>query len=164
MGYKKYLKESRQTEEAKKLKKQRLIKWRKEPVSKRVKHPTKPDRAKALGYKPVQGCFVVRHRIKRGGRQREQFKAGRRSKHMRRKKVLDMNYQEVAERRVAQKYLNCEVLGSYQVLKDGQNYWFEVVLADPQQEQVQSKQTLKQSSSRKGKVFRGLTRAGKKSR
>jgi len=164
MGYKKYLKESRQSEEGQKLRKKRLIKWRREPVSKRVDNPTKPERAKALGYKPVQGCFVVRHRISRGGRQREQFKAGRRSKHMRRKKVLDMNYQEVAERRVAQKYCNCEVLGSYKVLKDGTKFWFEVVLADPQQAQVSSKPSLAQPSSRKGKVFRGLTSAGKKSR
>ena len=163
MGYKKYLAESRNSEAGKKVRQQRLQRWRRDPVTVRTT-PTKPDAARSVGYTAKQGCFVVRHRIKRGGRQREQFKAGRRSKHMRRKKGLDMNYQEVAERRVSQKHPNCEVLGSYQVLKDGLYYWYEVVLANPSEPRVRSDKNLKEATSRKGKVFRGLTSAGKKSR
>jgi len=39
--------------------------------------------------------------------------------------------QQVAERRVLQKYPNMTLLGSYYLYKDGFHYWFEVILADP---------------------------------
>ncbi len=39
---------------------------------------------------------------------------------------LRMNYKEIAETRVARKYDNMEVLGSYWIGKDGMNYFYEV--------------------------------------
>jgi len=41
-----------------------------------------------------------------------------------------MNYKEIAEQRVARKFNNMEILNSYQVGKDGMNYFFEVILVD----------------------------------
>ena len=66
----------------------RLIKWRREPVVIRIDHATRLDRARSLGYKAKLGYILVRVRLKRGGRMREQMKAGRRSKTMRRKKIV----------------------------------------------------------------------------
>jgi large subunit ribosomal protein L15e len=38
---------------------------------------------------------------------------------------------KVAERSVAEKFPNLEVIGSYFLHKDGMNIWYEVILADP---------------------------------
>jgi large subunit ribosomal protein L15e len=164
MGYKKYMRESFRTEESKEAQKKRLIQWRRQPVNKRVENPTRPDKAKQYGYKSKNGVFVVRHRTLRGGRQRPQFKAGRRSAHRGRRKVLDKSYQEVAENRVAQRYVNCEVLGSYRVGKDGNYFWHEVVLADPNHGQVKADDELNSRVARRKQSERGLTSSGKKSR
>ena len=51
-----------------------LVKWRKEPVVKRVAKPTRLDRARALGYKAKQGFVVVRVRVRKGGRDRPHYK------------------------------------------------------------------------------------------
>ena len=56
--------------------KQRLIKIRREPVTVRLEHPTRPDRARALGYKAKQGFIVVRQRVKRGPHKRPKKKKG----------------------------------------------------------------------------------------
>lgn len=146
------------------LNKKRLISWRQEPRTLRIERPTRLDRARSLGYKAKQGVIVVRQRLLRGGRQKPQFKAGRRPKRYGRKKILDRNYQSIAEERACRIYKNCEVLGSYEVGKDGKYYWFEIILADRNSPTVLSNKNLKQKVSRKAKSFRGLTSAGRKSR
>ena len=98
----------------------------------------------------------------RGGRQRELFKSGRRSKARRRKKILSLNYQVIAEQRANKKYPNCEVLNSYYLAKDGKNYWFEVILAE--REQVSRYAGMEWLKNSRGRVYRGLTSAGRKSR
>lgn len=49
----------------------RILEWKKEDVTIRVKKPTRIDKARSLGYKAKQGYIVVRQRVRRGGRQRE---------------------------------------------------------------------------------------------
>ena len=75
-----------------------------------------------------------------------------------------MNYQWIAETRVARKYVNCEVLNSYYVTKDGQNYWYEVILVDRSHPAVKKDKTTSWISDKKGRVFRGQTSAGRKAR
>ena len=77
--------------------KQRLIVWRKEDVITSIHRPTRIDRARSLGYKAKKGITVVRVRVMRGGRKRLARKHGRRSRTMRRKKVVGMSYQWIAE-------------------------------------------------------------------
>ena len=67
----------------------RILEWKKEDVTIRVKKPTRIDKARSLGYKAKQGYIVVRQRVRRGGRQRETIRKGRRSKHFGRRKDLD---------------------------------------------------------------------------
>jgi large subunit ribosomal protein L15e len=145
---------------------QRLIDWRKEPVTLRIERPTRLDRARSLGYKAKPGFLIVRQRVDRGGRMRPKLKKGRKSSKQRRKLVLGMNYQEIAERRAVAKFVNCEVLNSYEVAKDGSHYWFEVILVDPNHPSVMAdKHTawLSQGANKR-RAMRGLTSAGRKSR
>ena len=150
----------------KKLMKERLIHWAKDPVCKRIERPTRIDRARSLGYKAKKGFILVRYRIKRGGKNRPQLKAGRRSKNMRRNLVLSKNYQLLAEERAQRHFPNLEVLNSYPVGKDKTHYYFEIIFVDPQSRVVKNNKNLGWISKpeNRHRVFRGLTSAGKKSR
>jgi large subunit ribosomal protein L15e len=145
---------------------QRLIEWRKDPVTIRIERPTRLDRARSLGYKAKPGFLIVRQRIDRGGRMRPKLKKGRKSSKQRRKLVLGMNYQEIAERRAVSKFVNCEVLNSYEVAKDGSHYWYEVILVDPTHPSVMADKHTAwlTTGANKRRAMRGLTSAGRKSR
>ncbi|NQU78291.1 50S ribosomal protein L15e [Candidatus Woesearchaeota archaeon] len=168
MGYLKYVRQlwKKPQENMPELWRERLLQWRREPVTVRIERPTRPDRARSLGYKAKPGIIMVRQRVSRGGRMREQFKSGRRSRAMRRLKIVNINYQLVAEQRAQKKYTNCEVLNSYWVSQDGKNYWYEIILLDKDHPQILSDKQLKfvGKSDNRGRVFRGLTSAGKKGR
>ena len=76
-----------------------------------------------------------------------------------------MNYKEIAETRVARKYDNCEVLGSYWIGKDGMNYFYEVILVDRNEPGILvDKQLGPFVAAPKKRALRGLTTAGKKAR
>lgn len=143
---------------------ERLIKWRKEPVIVRINRPTKLTRARGLGYRAKQGFVLVRVRVSRGGRKRPLFKGGRRTKTRRRKKIVAKNYQWIAEERAAKKFKNCEVLNSYYVAEDGLHYWFEIILVDRDHPAIKKDKILSWITKKRGRVFRGLTSAGKRSR
>jgi len=153
-------------ENIKDLWKQRLIDWRKQPVTKRIVRPTRLDKARSLGYKAKQGYIIVRQRLLRSARKRPKIRAGRRSKHFGQRKNLNLNYQHIAERRVAKKYPNLEVLNSYFVAKDGKYIWYEIILVDKAHPCIQNDKRIswiieKQHTRR---VFRGLTSAAMRSR
>ena len=82
------------------------------------------------------------------------------------RKNLTMNYQEIAEQRVARKYRNLEVLNSYKIGKDGMNYFFEVICIDTKRPEIKNDKTINwiYNSKNKKRAMRGLTSAGKKSR
>lgn len=77
-----------------------------------------------------------------------------------------MNYRWVAEQRVQRKFSNLEVLNSYNIGKDGMYYFFEVILVDPERPEIKNDKTINWicRKENRGRVFRGLTSAGKKSR
>ncbi|MBI5797319.1 50S ribosomal protein L15e [Candidatus Woesearchaeota archaeon] len=146
--------------------KQRLIAWRKEDVLTPIKRPTRLDRARSLGYKAKKGITVLRVRVKRGGRKREARKHGRRSRTMRRKKIVGMSYQWISEQKAQRKYKNLEVLNSYFVGKDGVHSWYEIILVDPFRPEIKSDKNLRWICYRKhtNRVLRGRTSAGQRSR
>jgi len=155
-----------QKEGNKALLKDRLIKWRRENAIVKIERPTRLDRARALGYKAKQGYIVARVRLKRGGRLRATIRKGRRTKARRRRKIVSKNYQQIAEERANKKFKNLEVLNSYKIAKDGFYYWFEVILVNPDHPVIKADKNIKWITEKqhKGRVFRGLTSAGKKSR
>lgn len=149
------------------LMKQRLIKWRKEPTIIRIEKPTRLDRARALGYKAKPGFIVVRVRVRKGGLRKPRPNKGRRPKRMgiygfAPAKSLRL----IAEERVARKYPNLEVLNSYYVGEDGLYKWFEVILVDPHHPAIKNDPEINWITEKqhRGRVFRGLTSAGKKMR
>lgn len=143
---------------------EKLIEWRGEPATVRVLRPTRIDRARSLGYRAKPGIIVVRQRVIRGGRMRPDIKGGRRPKANTQRKVVAKNYKLVAEERVARKFPNCEVAGSYEVVKDGRHAWYEIILYDRDHPQIKADKRSSWAYNVKGKVFRGTTSSGKKAR
>jgi len=161
MAYK-YLAEAWKRPDAsyiKELMQKRVIEWRKQPAIIRIDKPTRIDRARRLGYKDKPGYVVVRVRVRRGGLSKQRPRAGRRQKRMGVKKYKPAkSLRLIAEERAARKYPNLEVLNSYWVWEDGRSKWFEVILVD---------RTLLPNlrlGKGRGRVFRGLTSAGRKVR
>ena len=150
----------------KKILRERMIDWRKSQAITKVDKPLRLDRARALGYKNKKGFVVVRTRIKRGGHKRSRPNKGRRSKRLHTRKNLGMNYKWISEQRAGRKYKNLEVLNSYMIGKDGIYYFYEVILVDPKKPEIKNDKTINwiAKPANKGRVFRGLTSAGKKSR
>jgi len=146
---------------------QRLIEWRKQHAIIRVERPTRLDRARKLGYKAKQGFVVARVRVRRGGLRKIRPKAGRRQKRMGVAKFKPAkSLRLIAEERAARKFPNLEVLNSYWVWEDGRFKWFEVIMVDPSHPVIQSDKDINWicESAHRGRVFRGLTSAGKEVR
>jgi large subunit ribosomal protein L15e len=165
MALMKYLKAAWKKPDKEVLRK-RMVEWRKEESIVRVENPLRLDRAHALGYKAKQGVFIVRVKLLRGGHKRPRPNKGRRSKRLHIRLNLNMNYRLIAEQRAARKYDNCEVLNSYWVGKDGDHYYYEVILVDRNSSSVKKDSELGflAKPSSKKRVFRGKTSAGRKSR
>ncbi len=144
--------------------KELLYTLRREPATMRIAKPTRLDRARSLGYRAKQGIIVVRQRVTRGSHTRPDIKGGRRPKHNTQRKVVAKSYQQIAEERTARQYTNCEVLNSYLLIEDGMHKWYEIILVDRTHPAILTDKQLNWISLQKGRVFRGLTSAGKKSR
>jgi len=164
MGVAKYLRVAWKKPDKKTLR-ERMIEWRKGGVFVRVEKPLRLDRARSLGYKAKKGVSVVRIKIKRGGHKRTRPNKARRTKRLHIRKNLRMNYKEIAETRVARRFSNMEVLGSYWVGKDGMNYFYEVILVDGSKSEIKSDKELGAFvRAPKKKALRGLTSSGRKAR
>tara|TARA_Y100000310_G_scaffold16868_1_gene16788 strand:+ start:103 stop:675 length:573 start_codon:yes stop_codon:yes gene_type:complete len=145
---------------------QRMILWRKGNTIVKVEKPLRLDRARSLGYKAKKGFIIARIRILRGGRKRPKPVKGRKTRRQTNKKVLKMNYKWVAESRTQRKFKNLEVLNSYMIGRDGKNYFYEVILVDPNRPEIKKDKQMSWITKKqnKNRVFRGLTSSGKKSR
>jgi large subunit ribosomal protein L15e len=132
----------------------------------KLEKPTRLDRAHSLGYKAKKGFVVFRVVIQRGGHYKPRPTTKRRSKRFNIKKILHMNYQWIAERRVQNAYRNLEVLNSYKIGKDGRFYFFEVICIDPQEGEIKNDKNFKwlQNPANRFRVFRGRTSSGRKAR
>lgn len=141
--------------------------WRKDQSIVRVDGPLRIDRARNLGYKAKQGIIVARVKVRRGGRRKERLNVGRKpSKRGIKKYTPKKSIKWIAEERVQRKYPNLEVLNSYWIGEDGRYKYFEVILVDPDHPGIKKDKNLSWITNKqhKGRVFRGLTSAGKRSR
>jgi large subunit ribosomal protein L15e len=167
MGMYKYLQKLDKNPAYETLVKDRLISWRLEPVVLRIDKPTKLDRAHFLGYKAKQGFVMVRVKIGKGSSKREVTAGGRKPGNYGKYKMTPkMNLQHIAEARVAKKFPNLEVMNSYYVAEDGRQKWFEVILVDPEHPCIKNDKKLNWicTPANRGRVFRGLTASGKRSK
>lgn len=139
--------------------------WRRKPVVVRIPKPTKPGRARALGYRAKQGFAVARIRIRKGGRRRHTIRKGRKPG-----KVGLVHYtperskQSIAETRVAGRFPNMEVLNSYHAGEDGMYNYYEVILVDPSHPVIRADRKISWISRQRRRAYRGLTSAARKSR
>ena len=152
-----------QGDEGAALRHERLLNWRREHSVTRVEHPTRLDRARAVGYRAKGGYVVVRVRVRRGGQRKRAIIAGRRPKH---KGILQMtlakSLKRIAEERAQKRYPNLEVLNSYWLGEDGKQKFFEVILVDPAHPEVLADPKINwiAAPAQRGRVYRGLTSAG----
>lgn len=146
---------------------ERRIQWRKEENFLRIEHPTRLDRARAVGFKAKQGYVLVRARVRRGAFRKRRINTGRRAKRKAEEQlVVGKSLQRIAEERTQKRYQNLEVLNSYWVGADGQNEWYEVILVDPASPVIRADPKISwiANKDQKGRVYRGKTAAGKKGR
>ncbi|MBN1645232.1 50S ribosomal protein L15e [Candidatus Woesearchaeota archaeon] len=143
---------------------EKLIQFRREPATLRIKRPTNLFSARSKGYKAKQGIILIRQRVGRGGHEQAKKTGGRRPKKRSQRMTLAKNYQTIAEERANKKFKNCEVLNSYFVAKDGRNLWYEVILIDRNHPAIKADKRFAGLSSQKGRVYRGKTSSSRKSR
>ena len=111
---------------------QLAIRWRREPTVHRVEHPTRLDRARALGFKAKQGYVVVRIRIRKGGARKPRPRSGRRQRAMGVNKFTRaISLKNIAEEKARKRFPNLLVLNSYYVWEDGMHHWYETIMRDP---------------------------------
>ena len=166
----KYMKEfwaNKVSETFQELMRERYLKWRREPAIVRIDRPTNLWRARNLGWKPKLGYILVRVRVRKGGQRKERARSGRKTKGLAvRSMTVRKSLQWIAEERANRKYPNCEVLNSYWVGTDGVHEYFEVILIDKSHPAIRKDQYVSWivEKQHKGRVYRGLTSAGKKAR
>merc|ERR1711990_223727 len=136
----------------------------------RASRPTRPDKARRLGYKAKQGYVIYRVRVKRGGRKRPVPKGICYGKPVT-EGVSQLKFQRslrsVAEERVGRKVANnLRVLNSYWVAQDSTYKFYEVILVDPQHKVIRRDPRINWivNPVHKHRELRGLTAAGKKNR
>jgi large subunit ribosomal protein L15e len=142
----------------------KMVKMRREPVTIRIKRPTRLDAARNRGYKAKQGIILVRQRVSRGGHEKPRRFGGRRPKKATKRMTLRKNYQTIAEERANKKFKNCEVLNSYFIAKDGIHCWYEVILIDRTHPAIVKDKRFAGLAKKRGRAYRGLTSSARKSR
>merc|ERR1719407_61798 len=138
MGAYKYLEElwkRKQSDVLRFLLRVRAWEYRQLPKISRVPRPTRPDKARRLGYKAKQGYVIFRAAVRRGGRKRPNGKGivyGKPKHQGINQLKFARNLQSVAEERVGKKCGNLRVLNSYWVNQDATYKYYEVICVDPQ--------------------------------
>lgn len=138
-------------------------------VCHRASRPTRPDKARRLGYKAKQGYVIYRIRVRRGGRKRPVPKGATYGKPTN-QGVNQLKYQRslrsTAEERVGRRCANLRVLNSYWVNQDSTYKYYEVILVDPQHKAIRRDPKINWivKPVHKHRESRGLTATGKKSR
>ena len=111
-------------------KKEILQEVRNQPILQRIERPTKPAKAKTIGYKAKQGYIVVRVRVSKGDFRRPRANHARRPSKSGLYYKLSVSKEDIARNRALKAYKNMEVIGSYFLIEDGKNKWFEIVMAN----------------------------------
>ncbi|KXJ12328.1 60S ribosomal protein L15 [Exaiptasia diaphana] len=135
----------------------------------RASRPTRPDKARRLGYKAKQGYVVYRVRVRRGGRKRPVPKGATYGKPTN-MGVNQLKFQRslrsVAEERAGRYCSGLRVLNSYWVGQDSVYKYFEVIMVDPFHKAVRRDPRINWICRpvHKHRELRGLTAAGRKNR
>ncbi|KAF3480662.1 60S ribosomal protein L15 [Arthroderma uncinatum] len=135
----------------------------------RASRPSRPDKARRLGYKAKQGYVIYRIRVRRGGRKRTARKGATYGKPTN-QGINQLKYQRslksTAEERVGKRCANLRVLNSYWINQDSTYKYYEIILVDPQHKAIRNDARINWivNPVHKHRESRGLTATGKKSR
>merc|ERR1712046_79297 len=162
MGAYKYLRElwnRKQSDVMRYLQRMRAWEYRQLPTIHRASRPTRPDKARRLGYKAKQGYCVYRVRVRRGGRKRPVHKGQVYGKARR-------SLRSVAEERAARKCGNLRVLNSYWVNADATFKYFEIIMIDVSHKCIRRDPRINWICApvMKHRELRGVTSAGRANR
>ncbi|KAJ3508937.1 hypothetical protein NLJ89_g5485 [Agrocybe chaxingu] len=147
----------------------RCWEYRQLNVIHRASRPSRPDKARRLGYKAKQGYVVYRIRVRRGNRKKPVPKGATYGKPVR-QGVNHLKYQRglrsTAEERVGRRCGNLRVLNSYWVNQDGVYKYYEVILVDPNHKAIRRDPRINWivNPVHKRREARGLTSIGKQNR
>ncbi|CAD8154593.1 unnamed protein product (macronuclear) [Paramecium tetraurelia] len=147
----------------------RTWEYRQLPVIHRATRPSRPDKARRLGYKAKQGYVIYRVRVRRGGRKlliRKGLVKGKPKSQGVNQLKPTRNLRSVAEERVGRKIGALRVLNSYWVAQDGTYKYYEVITVDPFHPAIRGDSRINWITKpvHKHRELRGLTSAGRKSR
>ncbi|PHU19457.1 60S ribosomal protein L15-1 [Capsicum chinense] len=147
----------------------RCWEYRQLPSIVRVTRPTRPDKARRLGYKAKQGYVVYRVRVKRGGRKRPVSKGivyGKPTNQGVTQLKFQRSKRSVAEERAGRKLGGLRVLNSYWINEDSTYKYYEVILVDQAHAAIRNDPRINWICNpvHKHRELRGLTSAGKKYR
>merc|ERR1711906_19895 len=172
MGAYKYLRElwnRKQSDVMRFLLRVRAWELRQLPTTHRASRPTRPDKARRLGYKAKQGYVIYRTKVRRGGRKRPVHKGQVYGKprnaginHLKFRRSL----RSKAEERVGRRCGNLRVLNSYWINTDATFKYFEVICIDPSHKAITRDPRINWicAPTHKHREMRGLTSAGQSNR
>jgi len=147
----------------------RCWEYRQLNVIHRASRPSRPDKARRLGYKAKQGYVIYRVRVRRGNRKKHVPKGATYGKpvhqgvnHLKPQRGL----RSVAEERVGRRCGNLRVLNSYWMNQDGVYKYYEVILVDPSHKAIRRDPRINWIAKpvHKRREARGLTSVGKQNR
>uniref|UniRef100_A0A1I7VCL4 Ribosomal protein L15 n=1 Tax=Loa loa TaxID=7209 RepID=A0A1I7VCL4_LOALO len=183
MGAYRYMQElwrKKQSETMRYLLRIRCWQYRQLTAIHRVSRPTRPEKARRLGYRAKQGYIIYRVRVRRGGRKRHVVKGqtyGKPKNHGVNELKFARCKQSVAEERVGRRCGSLRVLNSYWVGQDSTYKFYEVIMIDPMHKPSSNGDTTRVNSHSKNpdtqwitkpvhkhRELRGLTSAGRRSR
>jgi len=135
----------------------------------RVTRPTRPEKARRVGYRAKQGYVIYRVRIRRGGRKRPVPKGqvyGKPKSQGITQLKNKRSHQAIAEERAGRKCGGLRVLNSYWIGQDSTFKFYEVILVDIACKTIRRDPKVNWMCEpvHKHRELRGLTSAGKKSR
>lgn len=172
MGVYKYIEElwkKKQSDLMRYILRMRTWEYRQLPALHRCSRPSRPEKARKLGYKAKQGYVVYRVKVRRGGRKRPVRKGIVHGK-PKNQGVNELKFyrssRSVAEERAGRRLGGLRVLNSYWVGQDGTYKFYEVILVDPAHNAIRNDPKINWicKPTMKHRELRGLTAAGKKYR
>lgn len=144
----------------------RCWQFRQQPGIVRLAKPSRPDKARRMGYKAKQGYVIYRVRVRRGGRKKPVSKGivyGKPVNQGITQLKPTRNLRSLAEERAGRALGGLRVLNSYWVNQDSTYKYFEVVLVDPHHTAIRKDARINWIADpvHKHRELRGLTSAGK---
>ena len=147
----------------------RTWEYRQLPVVHRCTRPSRPDKARRLGYKAKQGVVIYRCAVRRGSRKTNVAKGivygkpkSQGVSQMKDKRKL----RALAEERVGRKIPSLRVLNSYWVGQDGTYKYYEVICVDPSHNAIRNDARMNWICRpvHKHRELQGMTSANRSSR